>query len=653
MGCGAHGVRQRLEEAECLQEQLRSQLKHHELELQRLESQSAAASNEKHDINQELQQAQDSRAAADLDLKSALAKLSVLHEQFTSAEDRERTESNRRSRLDSRCSVLERDCRSLREELQSANLAQDQSSSQLERELMQRDRELSELQSHLDTMSDEVGNLQAQRDYALAELREASESLKLSGTSTPNARTRHRKSRRSRSSISSVVLDRAEGDTKSDTDLGTTTAAEASENSVKADPPPTRQRNQKTLAALPPPAPKTETQQQEEEMEQERHVETQLGLLKTLEVPDKPENAKKAELEVEVLDFTVDESALQHEETHEAPDVPWDHSAQSSPDVTVAAKAFASSSSSQASPLRGNLEEPAASLGSPAAVGERESPSLRSLQEDERAAEAVATNHSAPASDVDGEMENLMSANDVESAAEALAKSIEASKEPQIWSDPSLEVPKFDFSVFDFLKHESLRTPPESPLDPPQASPRRFPVPGREGEAAPATLQEPVTVHEPVTADNDLSTPSSPDLWAGPPSGATRSGPLRLGAMQAAPLLLPGMEASKANLAWQLGQDALNFPGASAADRGRSGAAQPAGLAGAAQASPVPEGCQAIPFGHEAVQAQVDARGQALAGGAYAGTDEAASEASSLADDDWPRGAQTSGRHNSRWNVRA
>eukprot|EP00930_Biecheleria_cincta_P036036 TRINITY_DN24743_c0_g1_i1.p1 TRINITY_DN24743_c0_g1~~TRINITY_DN24743_c0_g1_i1.p1 ORF type:complete len:661 (+),score=150.35 TRINITY_DN24743_c0_g1_i1:26-1984(+) len=652
MGCGAHGVRRRLEEAECLQEQLRSQLKHHELELERLESQSAAASREKREISQELLEAQDSQAAADQDLKKALAKLSALHEEFTSAEDREHTESNRRSRLDSRCSVLERDCRTLRDELQSANSVQDQSSSRLERELAQRDRELSELQNHLDTMSDEVGNLQAQRDYALAELREASEALKLSGVTTPSARARRKSRRSSRSSISSLVLDRADGDAKSDTDVGTTTAAEASENSGKADPLPTRHRSQNSPAALLPPAPKTETQQQEEEIEQERPVEAQSGLLKTLEVHDKLENAKKAKLEVEVLDFTVDASATKHEETHEAPDVPWDHSAHSSPDVTVAAKAFAFSSRSQASPLRGNQEEHAASLGSPAAVGEIESPSLRNMKEVERAAEAVATNHSAPASDADEDMENLMSSKEVDSAAEA-PKNIEASNEPHIWSDPSLEVPKFDFSVFDFLKHESLRTPPESPLDPPQASPRRFPIHGREGEAAPAALREPVTVREPVTADNDLSTPRSPDLWAGPPSGATRSGPLRLGAMQAAPLLLPGMEASKANLAWQPGQDPPNSLGASAADPGRSGVAQPAGLAGAAQASPVLDGCQAVPSGHEAVWARVDARGQALAGGAYAGIDDAASEASSLADDDWPRGAQTSGRHNSRWNVRA
>eukprot|EP00434_Breviolum_minutum_P021710 symbB.v1.2.019165.t1/scaffold1555.1/size186957/19 len=39
------------------------------------------------------------------------------------------------------------------------------------------------------------------------------------------------------------------------------------------------------------------------------------------------------------------------------------------------------------------------------------------------------------------------------------------SETPKIFSDPSAKVFQFDFSVFDFLKHEALRTPPDSPLE--------------------------------------------------------------------------------------------------------------------------------------------------------------------------------------------
>ncbi|CAJ1432943.1 unnamed protein product [Effrenium voratum] len=42
----------------------------------------------------------------------------------------------------------------------------------------------------------------------------------------------------------------------------------------------------------------------------------------------------------------------------------------------------------------------------------------------------------------------------------------EAAKEmPKIYTDPNAKVFQFDFSVFDFLKHEALQTPPESPLE--------------------------------------------------------------------------------------------------------------------------------------------------------------------------------------------
>ncbi|CAJ1336255.1 unnamed protein product [Effrenium voratum] len=172
MGCGAQGAK-KLEEAEILSTQLRSSLKKQELELQRLEAHEAANSKERTRLRQELDEARSEDALA-----KALAEIRSLREKVASSEAAASAEATRSSRLDGRCSVLEVESRALRDELTAASSAHFQSqeaSDNLHQQLTARKQELTQLHVQLQSLSDEASDLQAQRDYALSELKAANQ----------------------------------------------------------------------------------------------------------------------------------------------------------------------------------------------------------------------------------------------------------------------------------------------------------------------------------------------------------------------------------------------------------------------------------------------------------------------------------------------
>ncbi|CAJ1381989.1 unnamed protein product [Effrenium voratum] len=190
MGCGAQGAK-KLEEAEILSTQLRSSLKKQELELQRLEAHEAANSKERTRLRQELDEARSEDALA-----KALAEIRSLREKVASSEAAASAEATRSSRLDGRCSVLEVESRALRDELTAASSAHFQSqeaSDNLHQQLTARKQELTQLHVQLQSLSDEASDLQAQRDYALSELKAANqvaEALKATSTALDGKRPR-------------------------------------------------------------------------------------------------------------------------------------------------------------------------------------------------------------------------------------------------------------------------------------------------------------------------------------------------------------------------------------------------------------------------------------------------------------------------------
>mmetsp|Transcript_10523 Transcript_10523/g.32729 ORF Transcript_10523/g.32729 Transcript_10523/m.32729 type:complete len:530 (+) Transcript_10523:107-1696(+) len=177
---------------------------------------------------------------------------------------------------------------------------------------------------------------------------------------------------------------------------------------------------------------------------------------------------------------------------------------------------------------------------------------------------------------------------------------------PAPHEDPTVQVFQFDFSVFDFLGHEELRTPPESES---------------EEEPGPTALA--------------LAASPTPRASSPPPRGSEGGG-LRLGALAAAPLCLPGTGTSTGSRVQHL----ASKPEAKAAGAARGAEAPAEPRDGSASSE-------------EAIWVPVDARGQPLQPRA----DGQGSGGESLADDDWPRArrspkarGQSAFRHGGRWH---
>eukprot|EP00434_Breviolum_minutum_P021712 symbB.v1.2.019167.t1/scaffold1555.1/size186957/21 len=175
-------------EAEVLTNQLRSTLKKKEVEIERLESQDAASAREVESILKELEDAKRSRIDAEDKVAKVLAEDATLREELERFEANASAEASRSSRLDGHCSVLEVESRTLRDELASSSNVHDdlqQATEQLRRELAAKDQQLAQLQSQLQRLSDESQDFQAQRDYALSELKAANQVAEaLKSTST-------------------------------------------------------------------------------------------------------------------------------------------------------------------------------------------------------------------------------------------------------------------------------------------------------------------------------------------------------------------------------------------------------------------------------------------------------------------------------------
>lgn len=339
MGCGAHGSK-RFSEAEVATNQLRGIPTTKDIESARSEGPDVASGDFEH-ILQELEAAKKSRIDAEAKVTKVLAQDAMLREELERFEATASAEASRSSRLDGRCSVLEVESRTLRDELASSSNAHDQLeevAKQLRRELAAKDQKLAQLQSQPQRISEEAIDFQAQRDYALSELKAANqvaEALK----STSNVLDKRRKPRRSRPNNEEAPPGATVGQEISDDQCG--------------------------------------------------------DLLAPPETLGKKVATDRAEALVNSVN-SVNPVSASH-----APDVPW----ADTPDVN-SAKAF----------------------GSFAETGEV----VLSIEE---------------------------------SPAKQTSDSGEAKQDPQIFSDPSAKVFQFDFSVFDFLKHEALRTPPDSPLE--------------------------------------------------------------------------------------------------------------------------------------------------------------------------------------------
>eukprot|EP00435_Cladocopium_sp_Y103_P017947 s637_g4.t1 len=336
MGCGAHGSK-RFPEAEVASNQLRGPATR-DIESARSEGPDVASGRSLEHVLQELEAAKKSRIDAEAKVTKILAEDAVLREELERFEASASAEASRSSRLDGRCSVLEVESRTLRDELASSSNAHDQLeevAQQLRRELAAKDQKLAQLQSQLQKISEEAIDFQAQRDYALSELKAANqvaEALK----STSTVLDKRRKPRRSRPN-------NEEGPPGPP---GTTAGQEISDDQCG------------DLLAQP------------ETLGEEVATDRVPALLVNSVNP--PVSASNA------------------------PDLPW----ADTPDVN-SAKAF----------------------GSFAETGE-----------------VVLSIEESPANPKNSE-------------------------DPKIFSDPSAKVFQFDFSAFDFLKHEALRTPPDSPLE--------------------------------------------------------------------------------------------------------------------------------------------------------------------------------------------
>jgi len=393
MGCGAQGSK-RLEEAEVLTNQLRSTLKKKEVEIERLESQDAASAREVESILKELEDAKRSRIDAEDKVAKVLAEDATLREELERFEANASAEASRSSRLDGHCSVLEVESRTLRDELASSSNVHDdlqQATEQLRRELAAKDQQLAQLQSQLQRLSDESQDFQAQRDYALSELKAANqvaEALK----STSTVLDKRRKPRRS----------------KPNNDVNNEDVQEGPQGVIAAAP---------ELAEKDP-----------------RDVFDPANRLAVKALEDHAAVSSATTASPLVLGA--------------APELPW----ADTPDVN-ASKAFGSF---------------------PCDAGDA-----------------------------------VLYVEESQSPKEQPKELQDISETPKIFSDPSAKVFQFDFSVFDFLKHEALRTPPDSPL---------------EGGAESAAF--------PFRSDAD-------------------TGGLRLGAVEAAPLQLPernGLQAETNNI---------------------------------------------------------------------------------------------------------
>ncbi|CAE8591144.1 unnamed protein product, partial [Polarella glacialis] len=367
-------------EHEQLCEQLKSSLKQEELEAERLEAkyaaQHAAILAKLHEAGQEQSETQSAQ-------QQALGDSQLLQEQAASTQASASTEATGRARLDGRCSALEKEARTLQEKLQAALAAQEaesEASQRLREESGEQHLKLAELRQHLEEMSDEIGNLQAERDHAFSELKVAllqAEALKTGSTSSSARRPSLRKARRSSGGVSSALKGSA-------VLAGTANLEpEASEASTKASPPRSRRTSQKSARPTPEP----------------------------------PRSEQKEQLE---------------EQAAAAPEAHWGDDDSSSPEasakVSLTTKLLAATA--EASAMQIEQESLTVSTSPPP--------------------EELATQSLS---------KSVESGEQVVQLADA---SLKAPKVPDVRSDPSAEVFRFDFSVFEFLGHEALKLPPDS-----------------------------------------------------------------------------------------------------------------------------------------------------------------------------------------------
>ncbi|CAE8688024.1 unnamed protein product, partial [Polarella glacialis] len=375
-------------EHEQLCEQLKSSLKQEELEAERLEAkyaaQHAAILAKLHEAGQEQSETQSAQ-------QQALGDSQLLQEQAASTQASASTEATGRARLDGRCSALEKEARTLQEKLQAALAAQEaesEASQRLREESGEQHLKLAELRQHLEEMSDEIGNLQAERDHAFSELKVAllqAEALKTGSTSSSARRPSLRKARRSSGGVSSALKGSA-------VLAGTANLEpEASEASTKASPPRSRRTSQKSARPTPEP----------------------------------PRSEQKEQLEEQAMPPSKDEAAA-------APEAHWGDDDSSSPEasakVSLTTKLLAATA--EASAMQIEQESLTVSTSPPP--------------------EELATQSLS---------KSVESGEQVVQLADA---SLKAPKVPDVRSDPSAEVFRFDFSVFEFLGHEALKLPPDS-----------------------------------------------------------------------------------------------------------------------------------------------------------------------------------------------